>query len=128
MARTRRVHTVGRWTELTVSVTPEIVEELPMLKPLLPKLKKIEADVGRLVTERDRHQARKQETTRKIQNALEEGRRVAHVIRVGLRHHLGAGNEALVAFGIKPFRGRKRSRKPAGTPDEKPDPSGGIPG
>ena len=134
MARTRRVHTVGRWTELTSSVTPEIVEELPMLKPLLPKLRKIEADVDRLVTERDRHQARKQETTRKIQDALVEGRKVAQVIRVGLRHHLGAGNEGLVAFGIKPFRGRKRTRKataPAdassGTPNEKPDPSGGTP-
>jgi hypothetical protein len=134
MARTRRDHTVGRWTQLTTSVTPEIVEDLPMLKPLLPKLMEIEADVERLVTERDSHQARKQETTRKIQDALVEGRKVAQVIRVGLRHHLGAGNEGLVAFGIKPFRGRKRSRKAAdaanaspGTPDEKPDPSGGTP-
>lgn len=134
MARTPRVHTVGRWTDLTSSVTPEIVEEFPMLKPLLPQLKQIEADVDRLVTERDAHQARKQETTRKIQNALEEGRKVAHVIRVGLRHHLGAGNEGLVAFGIKPFRGRKRPKKASGTvdvspvaPDAKPDPSGGTP-
>jgi len=127
MARTRRVHTVGRWTELTVSVTPEIVADLPMLEPLLPRLMEIEADVDRLVMERDRHQARKQETTRKIQDALEEGRKVAHVIRVGLRHHLGSGNEALVAFGIKPFRGRKRARKAADTSDEKPDPAGGTP-
>ncbi|HSS76767.1 MAG TPA: hypothetical protein VLV54_08475 [Thermoanaerobaculia bacterium] len=127
MARTRRVHTVGRWTELTRSVTPEIVAELPMLEPLLPRLVEIEADVDRLVTERDVHQARKQEATRKIQDALEEGRKVAHVIRVGLRQHLGAGNEALVAFGIKPFRGRKRARKAADTPNEKPDSSGGTP-
>ena len=133
MPRTRRAHTVGVWSQLTRSITPELLEALPMLKILFPKLMKLEADVDRLVTERDRHQARKQETTRKIQNALEEGRKVAQVIRVGLRHHLGAGNEGLVAFGIKPFRGRKRSRKAAatadvstGAADEKPDPSGGT--
>ncbi|HEV7508069.1 MAG TPA: hypothetical protein VGS07_24515 [Thermoanaerobaculia bacterium] len=133
MPRTGRNHTVGRWTNLTVSVTPEIVEKLPMLKPLLPKLIELEADVDRLVTERDFYQARKQETSRKIQDALVEGRKVAHVIRVGLRHLLGDGNEGLVAFGIKPFRGKKRSRKakdtagtPSGAPDETPDTSGGT--
>jgi hypothetical protein len=56
-------------------------------------------------------------------------------MRVGLRQHLGDGNEALVAFGIKPFRGRKRSRKAKedagaspGALDAKPDPSSGTPG
>src|ERR1700681_355218 len=92
MPRTRRAHTVGVWSQLTRSIAPELLEALPMLKILSPKLMKLEADVDRLVTERDRHQARKQETTRKLQNALEEGRKVAQVIRVGLRHHLGAGN------------------------------------
>src|SRR4051794_17811113 len=128
MPRTGRTHTVGRWTKLTTSVTPEILERLPMLEPLLPQLMELEADVDRLITERDFYQARKQETSRKIQDALVEGRKVAHVIRVGLRHLLGGGNEGLVAYGIKPFRGRKRSRKAkaaAGaspeTPNETPD-------
>ena len=134
MPRTRRDHTRNIWTQLTGSVTPEIADGDPMLKIALAKLMAIEADVDRLVTERDFYQARKQETTRKIQDALVEGRKVANVLRVGLRHHFGETNEGLVAFGIKPFRGRKRSRKaPAaadaspGTPDEKPDPSGATP-
>jgi hypothetical protein len=112
---------------LTSSVTPEIAEDDPLLKITLAKLTAIEADVDRLVMERDSFQARKQETTRKIQNALVEGRKVANVLRIGLRQHFGETNEGLVAFGIKPTRSRKRSLKATGAAAANPDPSGDTP-
>jgi hypothetical protein len=40
-----------------------------------------------------------------------------HALRLGLREHFGPTNEALAAFGIVPFRGRKRARKTA-SPDD----------
>jgi hypothetical protein len=127
MPRTRRDQTVNVWTKLRGSVTPEIADGDPLLKITLAKLMAIEADVDRLVMERDSYQARKQETTRKIQDALVEGRKVANVLRVGLRQHFGETNEGLVAFGIKPSRGRKRSLKATGAAGEKPDPSSDTP-
>jgi len=134
MPRTRRDLTRSVWTRLTDSVTLEIAEGDPLLKITLAKLTAIEEDVDRLIIERDSYQARKQETTRKIQHALVEGRKVANLLRVGLRQHFGETNEELVAFGIKPTRSRKRSRKasaaadaPQGAADDSRDPSGGTP-
>ena len=56
---------------------------------------------------------------------------MASLLRVGLRQHFGSTSEKLVAFGIKPFRGRKRSRTTASpadstvkAEDEAPEPSG----
>jgi hypothetical protein len=127
MPRTRRDQTRIVWTQLTSSVTPEIAEDDPLLKITLAKLTAIEADVDRLVMERDSFQARKQETTRKIQSALVEGRKVANVLRIGLRQHFGETNEGLVAFGIKPTRSRKRSLKATDAAAANPDPSGDTP-
>ncbi|HEX3554436.1 MAG TPA: hypothetical protein VIA62_14530 [Thermoanaerobaculia bacterium] len=131
MPRTRRNHTLGQWGKMTGTVTPEVTRGIPHLELARAKLVEIEGEVDRLVQERSFHQARKQETTRQLQEALEEGRKVANLLRVGLRQHFGSTNEELVAFGIKPFRGRKRSRtttSPADSTvkagDEDPEPSG----
>ena len=131
MPRTRRGHTRSEWSKLTLSVTPDLTKDLPYLEVPRAKLVEIETEVDRLVLERNFYQARKQETTRKLQDALVEGRKVASVLRVGLRHRFGDTNEQLVAFGIKPFRGRKRAKETpspsdvAGdTGDESPEPSG----
>ena len=131
MPRTRSGHTRSEWHKLTLTVTPELTKDFLYLEDPRAKLVEIEAEVDRLVQERDFHQARKQETTRKIQDALVEGRKVASLLRVSLRHHFVETNEQLVAFGIKPFRGRKRAKKtPAPSDvaedagDESPAPSG----
>jgi hypothetical protein len=61
---------------------------------------------------------------------LAEGRVVATVLQAVLKQHFGSSNEALAAFGIKPFRGLKRARKAAvsrravGKKDTTPEPSG----
>lgn len=131
MPRTRRGHTLSEWSKLTVSVTPETTNGIPHLELARAKLVEIEAEADRLVHERSFHQARKQEVTRKLQDVLVEGRKAANFLRVGLRQHFGDTSEQLVAFGMKPFRGRKRSRKapspsdaPGNAGDENPDPSG----
>jgi hypothetical protein len=117
MPRTRREHTLGTWGTLTTTVTPEVTKDLPHLEVVRVKLVATEAEANQLIIERDYHQAQKQEATRKLQVALEDGRRTAHVLRVGLRQHFGPTNEKLAAFGIQPFRGRKRSKKTASPND-----------
>ena len=124
MPRTPRDHTVGTWVTLTTSVTPEVTKGLPHLEFERVKLVETEATVKQLIIERDYHQAQKQEATRKLQVALEEGRRTAHALRLGLQEHFGPTNEALAAFGIQPFRGRKRAKKTA-SPGDAPGNAGG---
>src|SRR4051812_33217193 len=105
MPRTRRNHTVGVWMRLTGGVTPEIAAGRPDIQGSLDKLVALQAELDRLSQERDFHDARKQEATRKINEVLAEGRIVATVLQTVLKQHFGSRSEELVAFGIKPFRG-----------------------
>jgi len=45
----------------------------------------------------------------------------------GLRQHFGPTNEKLAAFGMQPFRGRKRSKKTASPGDASGDAGGETP-
>jgi hypothetical protein len=131
MPRAPREQTLGTWGTLTTMVTPEVTRGLPHLEHARVKLVATEAEANQLIMERDYHQAQKQEATRKLQIALEDGNRTANALRVGLRIHFGPTSEKLAAFGIQPFRGRKRSKKTASPDDasgnaggETPEPSG----
>jgi hypothetical protein len=130
MPRTQRNHTLGVWLRLTGGVTPEIAAGQPHIQDPLNKLVAFEDEMGRLIQEQAFHDARKKEATRRINEILAEGRIVATTLQTVLKQHFGSTSEALVAFGIKPFRGLKRARKadaPAGdveTKDAAPEPSG----
>ncbi len=117
MPRTPRDHTLGRWGTLTTTVTPEVTAGHPLLEWTRAKLVATEVEAKQLVLERDYHQAQKQEATRKLQIALEDGNRTANTLKIGLREHFGPTSEALAAFGMQPFRGRKRAKKTA-SPDD----------
>jgi hypothetical protein len=117
MPRTPRDHTLGTWGTLTTTVTPEVTRGIPHLEWARAKLVATEAEANQFILERDYHQAQKQEATRKLQIALDDGRRTANTLKIGLREHFGPTNEALAAFGMQPFRGRKRAKKTA-SPDD----------
>jgi hypothetical protein len=118
MPRTRSGETVGDWEKLAHTVTPEILEDDPALKLAYGKLQGCIEEIHKLVTERDFHEARKQEATRRIQEILEAGRREATFLRAGLKQRYGDRNEELARFGMRPFRGRKRAKKARETGQE----------
>ena len=111
MPRTPTRHTVGDWSELADLVTPEITAGSPLFEHLHGELKGFVDEIEKLLVQRDFYEARKQETTQRIQEILPEGRRAATLLRRALKQHFGPANERLAAFGIQPFRGRKRARK-----------------
>lgn len=117
MPRTRIAITVDDWERLTRSVPPEVTAGKPHLEYSHAKLLRYVEEVHRLVAERDFHVARAQEATEGIQVRLEDGRKVATLLRAGLKDDYGDRNEELVRFGIQPFRGKKR-RKKAEEPSE----------
>lgn len=111
MPRTRIPITLGDWKVLTETVTPETRQGRAYLEHAHAKLEGFLAEVLRLTAERDDHQAKKQEATRRINEIVDEGRRLANSLRQALKEELGPESEELVRYGIQPFRGRK-PRKP----------------
>lgn len=51
--------------------------------------------------------AQRQELTKELRQVMNDGQRVAAVLRKALRQHLGPKAEQLAAFKLQPFRGRK---------------------
>jgi DNA-binding protein H-NS len=113
MPRTRISETVGDWAFLNEVVTPETTAGSPHLQQAHAKLQGFLDEVRRLQAEQADYQARKQEATRRINEILEEGRRLASHIRGMLKVEMGIKSEELVRFGIQPFRGRKFAKRPA---------------
>lgn len=111
MPRTRIAVTVGELTKLANSITPETMAGLRHLEHGHARIQELLAEIEKLNHERDFHAAQKQEATRKINELVEEGRRLGTFVRDILRVEIGPREEKLVAYGIQPFRGRKRARK-----------------
>ena len=57
--------------------------------------------------------AAKQELSKQFRTTVNEGRRVATLLRQAIRVHYGVEAEKLAEFGVQPFRGRPRKAKPA---------------
>lgn len=112
MPRLRIAETVGDWAALNEAVTPETTAGSPPLQRAHARLQDCLEEVRRLQAEQAEYQARKQEATRRINEVLEEGRRIASHIRRTLKVELGIRSEELVRFGIQPFRGRKFAKRP----------------
>jgi hypothetical protein len=127
MPRTRIPITLGQWKVLTETVTPETRQGRAYLEHAHAKLEGFLAEVLRLTAERDDHQAKKQEATRRINEIVDEGRRLANSLRQALKEELGPESEELARFGIQPFRGLKftprpgRAHKKPGNSSENPE-------
>lgn len=124
MPRTRRIHTLGIWMGLTGGVTPELADGMPHILDPYSKLVALQDEMSRLTQEQAFYDARKQEVTRRMNEALSEGRIVATTLQTVLKQHFGSDSEKLVEFGIKPFRGLRRARAANKKNAAAPEPSG----
>jgi len=126
MPRTPISQTLGALSKLATLVTPEATAGLDHAEVARVRLNGTIAELNSLLAERAFHQARKQEATQRINQLLDDGRRTASALRVYLKENLGPGNEELAAFGIQPFRGRKKRRRAesaeASSPSSEPAP------
>jgi hypothetical protein len=109
---------------LTGGVTPELTEGMPHIQDPYSKLVALQDEMSRLTQEQAFYDARKQEVTRRMNEALSEGRIVATVLQTVLKQHFGPSSEKLVEFGIKPFRGLRRARAANKKNAAAPEPSG----
>lgn len=98
-------------------------EELPQLEPFRLKLGGILVQLLAVSQQQAALKASKQESSKQLRRLLNEGQRLANVVRTAVKEHYGIREEKITEFGLQPFRGRKA--KPAtAAPPTPPPPAG----
>jgi hypothetical protein len=116
MPRKPLPQTLNELETLAQSITAEDKEAAPHLAASHVKLLGLIEQIKKQLVRRDFHDARKQEATRKAHAGIRQAKSTANFLRKGLAEHYGSDNEVLERFAMKPFRGRKRTKKPKVSP------------
>jgi hypothetical protein len=117
--KTRYADHIKEWEDITASAAAN-ASELPQLELLRVALEKLLQEARDLTKQQGALQAGKQESSQRLQTVMKEGKKLATVMRGGLKQHYGNRSEKLVEFGLQPFRGRQKKTKPTETPDVPP--------
>lgn len=112
MPKTRYGDHWKEWDHFVKAVETN-VNELPHLAAAHADLIAVLSNVRLLISQQGALRASKQEISKQIKAAMQEGRRIANFLRVGIIHHYGPANEKLAEFGLLPFRSRSRQVKKA---------------
>jgi hypothetical protein len=117
--------TLNGWERLMASLEAN-AQDFPQLESYRTQLKTM-LDAAK---ESSAHQAAmaatKQEATRRLQETLASGRKLANFLRNGIRQQYGNRAEKLVEFDLKPLRAKVRTSealKPPATPPPTPHPT-----
>jgi hypothetical protein len=97
--------------------------DLPHLESSRQKLETMLTEVKDLTLRQASLAASKQEVSKRLEELLNGGRKLATFIQNGVKEHYGAEAEKLAEFRLQPFRGRKAKEQKAPFPvavDPKP--------
>jgi len=108
------------WQHLVTSVAANAAD-LAQLDMPRQKLEGMLKEVKDLTATQAALAASKQEASKRIEELVNNGRKVATVLKVAVREHYGARSEKLAEFRLQPFRGRK-AKAPVPTPEQAPHP------
>jgi hypothetical protein len=86
--------------------------ELPHLEVPRLQLVTIVDEVQDLLSEQKIQTAAKQDLSRRVEALLDQGRKLASFLRLGVKQHYGIRSEKLVEFDLPPFRGRAAAKSP----------------
>lgn len=113
MQKTSYADYIKDWEDLLAPLV-ENAAELPQLEIPTGKLQGMLDYVRTLSQQQALYTASKQDASKKLEAAIEQGRKLATFLRFGIKEHYGNGNEKLKEFRIQPLR--SRVRKVSGTP------------
>lgn len=129
MSRENQAETLDGWDRL---VTPMGANpaQFPNLEEDRQHLASILFQSRDLVIQQAALTASKQDISKRLEALLDEGRKLATFLRVGIKQKLGNRSELLIEFGLRPFRSRLRKPTPPhppeltapATPSEDPQP------
>jgi len=108
MKRTRADH-LAEWEALLAALTARAAE-VPHLEVSRQKLEQLATQYRDLLPRHKELTASKQELSQQLGQLSDEARKVATVLKVSLKDHLGRRSERLLEFGITPFRSTSRKQ------------------
>lgn len=117
MASVGKMATLGELQQFKESMSANVDKLKPYEETRL-KFEGLVAQAQDLSHQQGALTAAKQETSKKLQETLNEAQRVATVLRFAIKELFGRDSEKLVEFRLQPFRGRSRKQEP-----EKPQPA-----
>lgn len=97
--------------ELKTKALGANLEELPHLKRGAARLDELLVLLKDLTAEQARLTARRQEISKQIEELVDEAQKLMTFLDIGVKQHYGKGSEKLAAFGLQPFRGRRKPQK-----------------
>ena len=125
MANETLGQTLSGWQELTTSLATNSAE-LPHLEAHRALLADLLKQAQALGMQQAALTASKQEISKQLKGVFSQGRQIAAFLRVGLKQHYGTRAEKLIEFGLRPFRGLRRSteeKPPTVTPSPTTQPT-----
>lgn len=106
---------VGDWQKLLVTLEANIAE-IPQLEPFRAKLAGMVTQALDVTKRQADLKATKQAASKEIRQLASDAQRLATAVRALLKEHYGIRDEKLAAFGLQPFRGRKKPEAPVTEP------------
>src|ERR1700681_1532576 len=98
--------------------------ELPPTAVQLTALNGVLGEVDKILADQAVFRANKQMASKRLKTLVNQGAKLATVLKVIAKQHYGNGNDKLVEFGIQPLRSRP---KPTVVPPTAPPPEAGTP-
>jgi hypothetical protein len=99
---------VGDWQKLLVTLEANIAE-IPQLEPFRAKLAGMVTQALDVTKQQADLKASKQAASKQMRQLASDAQRLATAVRALLKEHYGIRDEKLAAFGLQPFRGRKKA-------------------
>jgi hypothetical protein len=111
------------WRKVAASAAAN-ASELPGGEVQRVALEKVIEEVDKILVDQGLFQANKQVASQRLQTLINQGGKLATVLKAIAKQHYGHGSDKLVEFGIKPLRSRP---KPTVVPPTTPAPETGTP-
>lgn len=119
MANETLGETLSGWQELTTSLATNSTE-LPHLEAHRARLADLLKQAQELGMQQAALTASKQEVSKQLHGIFSQGRQIASFLRIGIKQHYGTRAEKLIEFGLRPFRGLRRSTEKTKPPVVQP--------
>ena len=110
---------LGTWQRLLQAFVAN-TGDLAHLEVPRAKLATLYTNAVGITTQQAALKASKQDSSQQIKQIAADGRRLASLLRSGVKEHYGPKAEKLTEFGMQPFRGRK-AKVPAPAPPPPPE-------
>jgi hypothetical protein len=108
------------WQHLVTSVAANATDLAHLEVPRL-KLEGMLKEVKDLTASQSALTASKQDASKRIEELVDSGRRLATALKVAVKEHYGIRSEKLAEFRLQPFRGRKvKAPSPPAEPAPEP--------